>query len=100
MGNSLMDVPSLDNLAIKMEVDESDTNKVRIGQAVDVVLNAYPERIFTGKITSKGQAYRNKSQRNQKVVFDAWVTLDDLDLSIMRPGMQANVNLSALSGAL
>lgn len=100
MGNSLMDVPSLDNLAIKMEVDESDTNKVSIGQAVDVVLNAYPERIFTGKITSKGQAYRNKSQSNQKVVFDAWVTLDDLDLSIMRPGMQANVNLSALSGAL
>jgi HlyD family secretion protein len=100
MGNSLMDVLSLDNLAIKIEVDESDTNKVRIGQAVDVVLNAYPERIFTGKITSKGQAYRNKSQRNQKVVFDAWVTLDDLDLSIMRPGMQANVNLSALSGAL
>jgi HlyD family secretion protein len=99
MGNSLLDVPSLNNLAIKMEVDESDTNKVRIGQSVDVVLNAYPERIFTGTITSKGQAYRNKSQRNQKVVFDAWVTLDDLDLTIMRPGMQANVNVKALAGA-
>lgn len=98
MGNSLMDVPSLDNLAIKMEVDESDTNKVRIGQSVEVVLNAYPERIFTGTITSKGQAYRNKSQRNQKIVFDAWVTLDELDLSIMRPGMQANVNISETSG--
>jgi|GEM_PF-328459 len=99
MGNSLLDVPSLQNLAIKMEVDESDTNKVSIGQSVDVVLNAYPERVFTGTITSKGQAYRNKSQRNQKVVFDAWVTLDDLDLSIMRPGMQANVNIAALAGA-
>ena len=94
MGNSLLDVPSLDNLAIKIEVDESDTNKVSIGQPVEVVLNAFPEKVFLGSITSKGQAYRNKSQRNQKIVFDAWVTLDELDLSIMRPGMQASVNIA------
>lgn len=58
MGNTLIEVPSLDNLSIKMEVDESDTNKVSIGQSVEVVLNAFPERVFTGTISSKGQAYR------------------------------------------
>ena len=99
MGNTLIEVPSLDNLSIKMEVDESDTNKVSIGQSVEVVLNAFPERVFTGTISSKGQAYRNKSQRNQKIVFDAWVTLDEMDFDIMRPGMQANVNIPAQQGA-
>ena len=99
MGNTLIEVPSLDNLSIKMEVDESDTNKVSIGQSVEVVLNAFPERVFTGTISSKGQAYRNKSQRNQKVVFDAWVTLDEMDFDIMRPGMQASVNIPAQQGA-
>ena len=99
MGNTLIEVPSLDNLSIKMEVDESDTNKVSIGQSVEVVLNAFPERVFTGTISSKGQAYRNKSQRNQKIVFDAWVTLDEMDFDIMRPGMQASVNIPAQQGA-
>ena len=99
MGNTLIEVPSLDNLAIKMEVDESDTNKVNIGQAVTVILNAFPERVFTGTITSKGQAYRNKSQRNQKIVFDAWVTLDQMDFDIMRPGMQASVTIRGSQGA-
>ena len=99
MGNTLIEVPSLDNLSIKMEVDESDTNKVSIGQSVEVVLNAFPERVFTGTISSKGQAYRNKSQRNQKIVFDAWITLDEMDFDIMRPGMQASVNIPAQQGA-
>lgn len=99
MGNTLIEVPSLDNLSIKMEVDESDTNKVSIGQSVEVILNAFPERVFTGTISSKGQAYRNKSQRNQKIVFDAWVTLDEMDFDIMRPGMQASVNIPAQQGA-
>ena len=93
MGASLIEIPSLENLAIKMEVDEADTTKVFIGQTVAVVLNNYPERSFTGVITSKGQAYRQKSTRNQKIVFDVWITLDNLDTEIMRPGMQANVTI-------
>lgn len=93
MGTSLLEIPSLDNLAVKMEVAEADTNKVFIGQQVEVVLNNFPERSFTGTITSKGQAYRAKSSSNQQVVFDVWVTLDSLDNSIMRPGMQASVSI-------
>ncbi len=93
MGNTLVNVPSLDKLAVKLEIDEADTQKVAIGQRVDVVLTAYPERTFKGLITNKGKAYRAKSQRNQRVVFEAWVTLDELAGNIMRPGMQANVTL-------
>ena len=93
MGNSLVNVPSLDKLAVKMEIDESDTQKVAIGQSVDIVLSAYPERTFKGMITSKGKSYRAKSQRNQRVIFDAWITIDEIDNDIMRPGMQANVTL-------
>ena len=100
MGNTLVNVPSLDKLAVKMEIDESDTQKVAIGQRVDVVLSAYPERTFKGQITSKGKAYRAKSQRNQRVVFEAWVTLDELASDIMRPGMQANVTLPLDSNGL
>ncbi|MBE1287342.1 MAG: HlyD family efflux transporter periplasmic adaptor subunit [Alteromonadaceae bacterium] len=93
MGNTLVNVPSLDKLAVKMEIDESDTQKVAIGQRVDIVLTAYPEQTFKGTITSKGKSYRAKSQRNQRIIFDAWVTFDEIENAIMRPGMQANVTL-------
>ena len=78
---------------MKVEFDESVTAKVELGDKVRVTLDAYPERNFEGQITELGQAYRNKSRNNLKIVFDAWVTLDDLDLDIMRPGMKASVEL-------
>ena len=93
MGRTLMSLPSLDKIAVKVEFDESDTAKVAVGQRVKVVLDAYPEKPFSGTISSLGQAYRNRSSNNLKVVFDAWVELDNLDMDIMRPGMKANVQL-------
>ncbi|MDT0581214.1 HlyD family secretion protein [Brumicola blandensis] len=93
MGATLMTLPSLDNISVKVEFDESHTAKVNLGQEVKVTLDAFPERPFKGKISEIGKAYRNKSQRNLKVVFDAWVTLDTLDNDVMRPGMKATVEL-------
>lgn len=93
MGRTLVSLPSLDKLAVKVEFDESDTAKVSVGQTVKVLLDAHPEKPFSGKISSLGQAYRNKSQNNLKVVFDAWVELDELAMDIMRPGMKAKVEL-------
>lgn len=93
MGRTLVSLPSLDKLAVKVEFDESDTAKVAVGQNVKVLLDAHPEKPFAGKISSLGQAYRNKSQNNLKVVFDAWVELDELSMDIMRPGMKAKVEL-------
>jgi HlyD family secretion protein len=91
MGRSLMNLPSLDQIAVKVEIDESVSANIRPGQAVRVILDDHPERAFTGKIENLGKTFRNKSQFNLKVVVDAWVTLDSIDSAIMRPGMKANV---------
>jgi HlyD family secretion protein len=93
MGSRLISLPSLDNIAVKVEFDESFTSKVNLGDKVRVTLDAFPEKPFTGEISELGKAYRSKSQNNLKVVFDAWVTLEQLDLTIMRPGMKATVDL-------
>ncbi|MEP4889148.1 MAG: HlyD family efflux transporter periplasmic adaptor subunit [Aliiglaciecola sp.] len=93
MGRPIVTLPSLDKLAVKVEFDESDSSIVKVGQQVKVILDAHPEKPFAGTITSLGQAYRNRSQHNLKVVFDAWVKLEKLDLDMMRPGMKANVQL-------
>lgn len=91
MGRSLMNLPSLEQLAVKVEIDESLSAQIKPGQAVRIVLDDHPERAFIGSLENLGKTYRTKSQWNLKVVVDAWVTLDEADLSIMRPGMKANV---------
>jgi HlyD family secretion protein len=91
-GSRLMSLPALDKIAVKVEFDESYTSDIVLGDEVRITLDAFPERPFTGKITELGKSYRSKSQNNQKKVFDAWVTLNELELSIMRPGMKATVD--------
>lgn len=93
MGSRLISLPALDKIAVKVEFDESYTPDVILGDAVRVTLDAFPEKPFTGTISELGQTYRTKSANNQKMVFDAWVTLQQLDLNIMRPGMKATVEL-------
>lgn len=90
-GSRLMSLPALDKIAVKVEFDESYTSNIALGDTVRITLDAFPERPFTGKIAELGKTYRSKSRNNQKVVFDAWVTLNQLELSIMRPGMKATV---------
>lgn len=91
MGSRLISLPSLENIAVKVEFDESFSSNIKLGDEVKVILDAFPEKPFTGKISELGKAYRSKSQNNLKVVFDVWVTLEELDLAIMRPGMKATV---------
>ncbi len=93
MGSRLISLPALDKIAVKVEFDESYTPDVILGDAVRVTLDAFPEKPFNGTISELGQTYRTKSANNQKMVFDAWVTLQKLDLNIMRPGMKATVEL-------
>lgn len=93
MGRTLLSLPSIDKMAVKAEFDEADSAKIFPGQQVKVVLDAHPEKPFNGKITSLGQAYHAKSQRNQKVVFDANIELEELASDLMRPGMKASVEV-------
>lgn len=92
-GSRLMSLPALDKIAVKVEFDESFTSNIVLGDDVRITLDAFPERPFTGKISELGKSYRSKSTNNQKKVFDAWVTLNKLELSIMRPGMKATVDI-------
>lgn len=93
MGSRLMSLPSLDHIAVKIEFDESNSANVKIGDPVSITFDAYAEKLFTGSIKKLGRAYRQKSKNNRRVVFDAWVNLDNTDASIMRPGMKGTVEL-------
>jgi HlyD family secretion protein len=93
MGRSLMQLPSLDNVALKAEFAEPDKAKLTKGQEVRVIFEAYPEMSYMGTITKLGQAFYPKSANNPKVIFDAQIELGEARPGVMRPGMKAKIEV-------
>ncbi|MEH8022061.1 MULTISPECIES: HlyD family secretion protein [Rheinheimera] len=96
-GQPVAEISQLDSLYIKAEIDEIDLKQLVTGLAVEITLDAYPERRFSGILQSLGSAVRDKSRDNLRRVVDATVKLDALDTEIMRPGMTARLNISLTS---
>ena len=93
-GQPVAEVSQLDSLYVKAEIDEIDLKQLTPGLAVEITLDAYPERRFNGVLQSLGNAVRDKSNDNLRRVVDASVSLNDLDTELMRPGMSARLNIS------
>lgn len=93
MGRSLLELPSLDSIALKAEFAEPDKAKLKQGQAVRVIFEAYPEMSYMGTITKLGHAFYPKSTNNPKVIFDAQIELGEARPDVMRPGMKAKIEV-------
>ena len=98
-GQPVAEVSQLESLYIKTEIDEVDLKYLQPGLSVQITLDAYPERNFSGVLTDLGKAVRNKSAENLSRVVDASIKLDEPDLNIMRPGMSARLVIRLSQGA-
>ncbi len=92
-GRQLIELPSLENMVVKAQILEADAGKVKVGQPVEIVLDAIPERIFKGKISQLGKVFRRKSRDQANIIFDADITLDNSDTELMRPGMATRIKI-------
>ncbi|MBC8645708.1 MAG: efflux RND transporter periplasmic adaptor subunit [Thermoanaerobaculia bacterium] len=88
-GTVLFTVADLKSLIIRVNLNEVDIAKVNVGQPVRVTLDAYPQKIFEGKVTFVAPS----AELVEKIkVFKIEVTLDELGDSF-RTGMSANVEI-------
>jgi HlyD family secretion protein len=79
----------LSKMQINTNVDESDIGRIQQGQDAEFVVDAYPETVFTGKVTQ----VRNAPVVVQNVVtYDVVITVANPDLKL-KPGMTANVSI-------
>lgn len=60
------------NLRIKAELEETNVGSVSVGQAAEVTTDAYPDKVYKGKVTKVFSAVKRKSQR----LFDPGSTFD------------------------
>ncbi len=98
LGQPLIEIPSLDTLLVKAEIAETYAGKVAVGQSVDIVLDAASDRVFKGRVERLGTVFRRKNPDQPNIVFDADIVIDNMDSSIMRPGMAARLKIVVDSG--
>ena len=88
-GTVLFTVADLRSLIIRVNLNEVDIAKVDVGQPVRVTLDAYPQKVFTGKVSFVAPA----ADLVDKIkVFKVEIELDEL-AKHLRTGMSANVEI-------
>jgi RND family efflux transporter MFP subunit len=88
-GTVIFTVADLKSLIIRVNLNEVDIAKVHVGQPVRVTLDAYPQKIFNGRVTFVAPA----AELVEKIkVFRIEVTLDELE-EAFKTGMSANVEI-------
>ena len=88
-GTMIFTVADLKSLIIRVNLNEVDIAKVKVGQKVRITLDAFPQRTFTGKVRFVAPA----ADLVEKIkVFKVEVALDELS-DCYRTGMSANVEI-------
>ncbi|HUM02272.1 MAG TPA: efflux RND transporter periplasmic adaptor subunit [Thermoanaerobaculia bacterium] len=88
-GTVLFTVADLKSLLIKVNLNEVDIAKVAVGQPVRITLDAYPQKVFSGKVRFVAPS----AKLIEKIkVFLVEIALDDLS-DAYRTGMSANVEI-------
>lgn len=79
------ELPNLEKMISKTYVNEIDISKVQAGQAVEIGVDAFPDRKYTGEVmevANIGQQMRNSNAK----VFEVLIDVNEYD-SILRPAM-------------
>lgn len=86
-GTPLILLPDLSELKVEAEINEVDIAKIKIGQETQIKLDAFSDKIFTGKVISVATLAKFKDENKSKIkVFPIEVLLDTVSDELL-PGM-------------
>jgi RND family efflux transporter MFP subunit len=89
-GTRLLTLAAADALDVKGLVDENEIAHVAVGQKARVRTEAFPGRVFTGRVNE----VKPLGNRQQNVTyFEVRVRVDDAEASLLRPRMSADADI-------
>jgi HlyD family secretion protein len=93
-------------MTVEVKVDETDIPNVKLGQTAEVLIDAYPNKTFKGKVTQIGESAVGRtsgttsgataSSTEEAKDFKVVVTIDDPPPNI-RPGLSATAKITTAS---
>ncbi len=87
-GEKVLEIPDLRRMRAVGQVDEADAGRVAPGQKVSLRLDAHPDTVFTGAVSSVRGSVQPRSRANPGKVVELGIDLDRTDSQQMSPGMR------------
>jgi HlyD family secretion protein len=88
-GQRVVEIPNLNKMKAKGEVDEVDAGKIAVGERVTFRLDSHPDDELHGTITQAARTVQQQSgTKNPVKVLNVDIAIDKTDPAKMRPGMR------------
>jgi HlyD family secretion protein len=84
-GVTIVDIAEIDRMLVQVGVDETDIAQIKIGQRVDVSVDAFPGQKFKGKVTKIAP----------EAVVDQSVTTVPVTVEVMQPDKKLKPEMNA-----
>lgn len=93
-GVPVVQVVDMSRPIVHLTLNEVDINRISVGQSAQLILDAFPERIYQGKVQQVLPVARNRmlNDQNNVRIFDVNIAILNVD-AYLRPGMTANVEI-------
>lgn len=92
-GQPIIELAVIEKMQLKAQIAEPDSGKISLGQKVKVILDGTQELVVQGTIVTLGRVLRDNSAQDKKRIIDVIIDFDKTDVSIMRPGMTARIEI-------
>lgn len=92
-GSTIAKIPNLEKMQAKLFVLDKNAIDLKIGQKVNLTLDAYPEENLTGEVLSVSGFSRTIKRGNPTKYFELMVSLDDQS-STLQPGAKVSATVS------
>jgi HlyD family secretion protein len=94
-GTEMMDISDLSLMNAMVDVDENDVVNIKLGDSVKISIDAFPDRVFTGKVIEIANSAKlsGTGTQDQSTNFTVKVRLDDFGAQDLRPGMSCTARI-------
>ena len=86
-------LPDMSSVTVRATTFDGDFALLQLGAPATVTFDAYPEREFAGSILELPEVAKPKNRNSELNLFTVEILLHEVDLSIMKPGMTARVEI-------
>ena len=93
-GSPIAEIPNLENIQARLYVLANDAIDLAEGQRVDVQLDAFPNKSFSGQLTSVAAFPREIKRGNPIKYYELTASIDEQDTRILKPGRKLSATIS------
>lgn len=92
-GQTVARLPDLDTMIVEARLFDVDDGRIAPGMAVRATLDAFPARIFSGRVREIDPFAKESGRLSLRRFFRTLIDLDHADLERMRPGISVKVEI-------